>query len=356
VAGAIVYFPLRMLGLRLDPHGSAAYVALTFILNGLFTVGGLLCFFNALSRTTLPQYLHLPLTASLAAASLVLPYSTTLNAHGFCASLMCIGLYALVRSEDPNPPRAAVFCAGLAFAAAASADHGMLVFYGLFFLCILARPGARIRLLGYLVAGLLLIGATCAYYYVVGHSIRPFNVRPEFYVYPGSPWVTTGESTARLTGASRNSLPFATMYAFLMLFGKRGFLLYNSLSLLALYGIVRTAAGRARYWREALAVLLGTCALIAYYAFSSANFSGASYSIRWFVPLLPLWWFFGARALQNLPVWSPWKRCLVGCLCTLSVVYALAGAMNPWPEEWRGLSIPVSNVVDTLRRPLFVPF
>jgi hypothetical protein len=232
----------------------------------------------------------------------------------------------------------------------------MLAFFGLFALCLLLRREHRWLVPWFLAPCLLTLAPTFAYYYTIGHSLKPFAARPEFFSYPGSPWVTAGEGTARLTGASRNAVPFAIRYGFLMLFGKRGFLLYNPLACLAVFGVVRAAARRTGYWREAVAVLLGSTAVIAYYAFSSANFSGASYSIRWFVPMLPLWWFFGGSALERAPAWGRAQRWLLAAACALSLFYAFAGALNQWPEEWRGYRLPIDNVINLFHRTLFKPY
>ena len=349
VAGALVYYPLRHLGMRLNAGRNLTYVAVTFAMNALTTIIGLIFFFRSLRFSDLPRRWHLPLTASLALGTLVLPFSTTLNSHAFCAALMAIGLYYFLAGQESEQPRGAAFWSGLAFASACAADHAMLAFYGLFAVCILPRRDRWRHLLWFLLPGILTMAPTCAYYYAVGHSILPFNVRPELYVYPGSQWKPTGEAGTRLTGGSWNSLGFAARYGALMLVGvRRGFLIYNPASFLALYGLARTIRLRRKYWREGAAVATGSAAIVCYYAFSSSNYSGATYSIRWFIPFLPLWWFFGATALENIGTWGPWKKRLAAGLCALSVFYALAGAMDPWPYEWRGAEVPLINIRDAL--------
>ena len=141
-----------------------------------------------------------------------------------------------------------------------------------------------------------------------------------------------------------------------MLFGKRGFLLYNALACIAIYGVVKNVFARGKYWRESLGVLTGSLLIVGYYAFSSANFSGASYSIRWFVPLLPLWWFFGAPVVNGIPGWQRWQRVLLLGVCALSLFYAFAGTLNQWPEEWFGWRLPLESIQTTFHRKLFVPY
>jgi hypothetical protein len=349
VVGALVYFPLRHLGMRLDVGRNLTYVVVTLAMNALTTIIGLIFFFRALRFTDLPQRWHLPLTASLAFGTLLLPFSTTLNSHAFCAALMAAGLYFLLLSRESEQARGAAFWSGLAIASACAADHAMLAFYAVFALCILMRPEWRSRALWFLLPGFLTMAPTCAYYYAVGHSIMPFNVRPELYVYPGSQWKTSGDAGTRLTGGSWNSPAFAARYGALMLAGpRRGFLIYNPTSFLALYGLGRTIWTRKKYWREAVAVAAGSAVIVGYYALSSTNYSGATYSIRWFIPFLPLWWFFGAAAIEHVADWSPWQKRLAAGLCALSLFYALAGALNPWPYEWRGALVPLINIREAL--------
>ena len=220
----------------------------------------------------------------------------------------------------------------------------MLAFYALFGVTILLRPSPRGRLFWFVLPSLLTLLPTFAYYYVIGHSLKPFAARPELFAYAGSYWSATGPAQSRLTGGSWNPLPFAAGYGALLLIGaRRGFLVYNPVAGLALYGILRVISRRVTYWREAVAVLAASCAVVGYYALNSANYSGAAYSIRWFVPFLPLWWFFGAPIIQDLSNWKPWQRRVLAGLCGLSVFYALAGALNPWPPEWHSFLLPLSN-------------
>jgi hypothetical protein len=65
-----------------------------------------------------------------------------------------------------------------------------------------------------------------------------------------------------------------------------------------------------------------------YYFLYSSNYSGYSYSIRWFVTLLPLLWFL---AFPFFTVWNRTKVSPYGILFALSTVIAAAGAFDQWP-------------------------
>ena len=109
--------------------------------------------------------------------------------------------------------------------------------------------------------------------------------------------------------------------------------------------IVRIADPRGSTPRplSLFAVALGcTAVLWGYYIASSTNFSGYSYSVRWFVPSLPILLFFlafgwdrrgtsepGSASFGWRPVW-PWWREVFWVLFVVSAVIALVGCLNPW--------------------------
>jgi hypothetical protein len=341
VAGAVVYYPLWLAGLRLRPGRVAAYATVTFAVNGLMTVAALVFFWRALGWSDVPEAWRLPVASSLACGTLLLPFGTTMNGHALSAALLAMGLYYYVRGD-------AWFRAGLAFAMAGASDHAMLVFFGIFGFCVAARSGKNGA--AFFVAGALGLAPVGIYYYQVGHSLVPLAARPELFVYPGSVWSADGGIYNRLTGAAWNSCRFAASYGLRLLFGPHGFLIYNPAAWLALYGIAVVIRRREKYWREAAVVAAGSCVVIAYYAMSSVNDSGWTYSVRWFIPFLPLWWFFGAPPVTR---WSRRARWWAGALCALSVFYALAGTLNPWPSPYLGYRTPLANIVEEARRPHF---
>ena len=75
-------------------------------------------------------------------------------------------------------------------------------------------------------------------------------------------------------------------------------------------------------------ILTASAILSLYYFLMSSNFSGWSYSIRWFVPLLP-GFFFYLFDLEN-SLTTPLQRNLFKGLVAVSVLIALIGVINPW--------------------------
>jgi hypothetical protein len=351
VLTALVYLPLYWLGFRFSPEPNAAYAILTFIMNGLSTAGALILFFRALEWFRLSDTRRLLLTAGVACGTLVLPYSTTFNVHGFVAALLFAGFYCFMRAAD-SPTRHWSLYAGLAFSMCVAMDHGTAFLYAAFCLLLVLRPERRRQVLWFVLPAFFTILPTAVYYYSIGGSLTPFAARPELFRYPGSPWIEKSNNPFReqLTGGSWNSARFALQYGFLCLFGPRGFLIYNPLLWIALYGLGLTILRRLAFWREAVAVAAGSVAMMLYYFFASTNYSGWSYSIRWFVALIFLWAFFGAAAVQRMP-WRTAVAIPITALAAVSVFYAVGGVADPWPRpNLMGYLTPLFNI-NRMREP-----
>ena len=343
IVGAAIYYPLWRLGFLLRPPRSVSYVAVTFVLIGISAVVTLLFFYQALRFTALPDHLRLSLTVLLGAGTLLLPYGTTLNNHEFTAALLSIGFYYFLKSGEHPSAIVSTVLSSISFGLAGASDHAMLALYGTFAVCVLFQPNWRARLVAFAVPGALALVPTFVYYYLIGHSIKPFAGRPELFSYPGSVWSSSGNSEYQLTGASFNNFRFALMYGTSLLLGSRGFLLYNPTSLFALFGLGRVIRRKDRHWREAIAIAVASAAVIGYYSFASVNSSGACYSIRWFVPLLPPWCFFWPNAME---VFDFRHSLAIKATCALAVFLAFAGALNPWPwpVTYQAYLIPIKNV------------
>ncbi len=330
VLSAVLYFPLHHLGLRFSPRKSAAYAILTFLTNGLSTILALAIFYRALAWFNLRQSMRLLLAAGVACGTLILPYSTTYNVHGLVAAWLFIGFYCFLRAGMEESPRQWMLCSGLAFSACAALDHGAVFLYAAFCALLLARRERRQELLWFLLPACVTLLPTAGYYYVIGGSFKPLAARPELFAYPGSPWTDLSSPNHEdLTGGVWNSPWFALRYGLLCLFGPRGFLIYNPLIWVAIYGLGITIRRRLRFWQEAVAIALGSVSMMLYFFFASTNYSGWTYSIRWFVAFLFLWGFFVTPAADRLASrW--WLAIPVAVLASVSLFYALGGVANPW--------------------------
>jgi len=157
---------------------------------------------------------------------------------------------------------------------------------------------------------------------LISGSFVPVQIVPENFAWPGSPW--TDET---LSGVAINSGPFLASYTYEMLIGKRGFFLYNPISLVAIPLMVREFLQSRPLSREALVVFSTSLIIISYYCIATNNLGGASYSIRWFVPLLPLWVFFAYPLLAGDGIWR-WM--IFVAMFALSLPIAVIGSWNPF--------------------------
>jgi len=331
VLTSVLYYPLYWSGLHFSTGRNAAYAVLTFLTNGLSTLLALVLFFQALEWFGLNYLARLWTTVAVACASLLLPYSTTFNVHGLVAAWLFTGLYCFLRAQRASGEKRWLLLSGLAFAACAAMDHGTVFLYAAF-LALLILRGERRAAAWFLLPASITLLPTAIYYYWLGGSLLPFAARPELFAYPGSAWVGTGnEAREHLTGEGWNSPAFAIRYGFLCLFGPRGFLVYNPLIWLAIYGLVRTLHRRLLFWQEALAITCGSAAMMLYFFFASTNFGGWSYSVRWFVALLLLWAFFVAPAVEWIAA-RKWLAAPLLALAAVSLFYSLGGVADPWPR------------------------
>jgi hypothetical protein len=74
--------------------------------------------------------------------------------------------------------------------------------------------------------------------------------------------------------------------------GPKGFLLYNPIIAIALWGLVRAIREKRRFFYEGIVVSAGSAVLVLYYLLVTNKYGGWPNSIRWFVPLFPLLFFF----------------------------------------------------------------
>jgi len=335
---AAIYYPLYHAGFRLKPPESGdefgsrkpernlSYGLITFVLMAGSTLCCLAAFYGALGFVGLPARRRVWMTAGLAFATLFLPWTTTLNNHAFSGSWTFIAFYFLLRAKSaPEKVAVPVLVAGAAAGLAAASDPACLLFVVGFGAYILGSAKLRRVTVWYAAAALLIMLPGILVNYSITGDLRPPNTHVEYFDYPGSYWLHGHEA---LSGVTRNDLGFALKYGFLCLFGPNGFLLYNPLLAIAIYYAVRLVTSRQPFWIEALLVLVLVTMFTGYFFLYSSNYGGYSYSIRWFVTLIPLVWFF---AFPFFAEWTPAKSRIYTGLFVLSSIVAFTGLWNPWP-------------------------
>jgi hypothetical protein len=320
--GALVYAPLHAMGLTLDEHWNLAYYLITLLTVKLFWWLSLVAFFKALGYTGLSEGRRLWITVALGVGTLAFSWSATFNNHSLAASWVGIGFFFLLKAQRDGPIARNLVVSGLFFGLAGASDVPTLLLPAAFGVYLLFDRRLRRGVWAYLVALLVALAPGVAINYAISGSVVPVQLVPRYFQFPGSPWTPD-----QLTGAGVNTGSFLLHYARNMLIGGRGFLTYNPFSLLAIPLMVWEAIRRRRFAREAVVVSVTSIVLVSYYILTSTNYGGYSYSIRWFVPLLPLWMFFLYPLLEKP---GRWRWVVFFILLAVSVPIAVIGTWNPW--------------------------
>jgi hypothetical protein len=92
---------------------------------------------------------------------------------------------------------------------------------------------------------------------------------------------------------------------------------------------VRAIRQRGPFFNEAVVIATGSGILALYYVLFTSGYSGWSYSIRWFVPLLPLLFFF---LYPYFEAYDHKRDARFRVLLAVAVVIAFVGALNPWSD------------------------
>lgn len=348
--GALVYGPLHLLGLRLREGTTVAYFLVTLLTVGVAWLFGTLAFFHSLAFTDMAAERRLLPSIVLGLGTIYLSWSTTFNNHALAAGFLALGFCFLLRARNEARTALNLGLAGLFFSLAGACDIPTSVFYVLFFAEVLLRADLRKWAVVYLLPTLLTIVPTLAVNYSIHHSIMPVQIYRSYFQYPGSPWLGSDE----LSGMETNDPAFFASYAVKTLVGPKGFLLYNPFLIVALWGLAREIRGKGRFCIEAICVGAGSSVILVYYWATTNNYGGWSYSIRWFVPLIPLVLFFSHPFFQH---YDRRRAAYFHILLVVSLMLAFVGAINPWsPVTYSEISF-VANIkqfVEHLRHPKYI--
>jgi len=319
---AAVYAPLHKLGLNLDYGWNLSYYLIILFTIKTFWIASILAFRGALAFTpTLRERIPL-LIVIYAFASLAFCWSSSFNNHSLAASSLMIAFYFYLRGKNDDEHQA-LFWSGLFFGLAASMDIPTAIFLLGFGLLVIHKWRFSTKALLFSAAALIPLSIHLTVNYSIGGTLLPLQIKPEFFVFEGSVWTESND----LSGVNINSALFTAQYAFISLFGPKGFVWYNPL-LLILTPLVISNVRRTKFLQlETLVILLGTFILMSYYFLFSSNYGGWSYSIRWFVPVLPLIFFY-LFDLDTLEL--RWNKPVLLSLVIASITIAGIGLINLW--------------------------
>ena len=263
------------------------------------------------------------LSIGCVAGSWLLTYSTMLNNHT-PAALAVLGLAVALSRFRKRPALPAALLAGCAAGVAGLLELPCGCFFGLAcdpgIFC--TAPAGKKVLYTASAAGmgaLFLLMGLALDYYAYG------TVLPLYF----------GSAGVRGTfSLGKQSAPLNYWYHALI--GDRGLFIYTPFLLLAFAGIWTDFR---RLKKEEYALLGGTVGFMLFYLLGTNEFGGQSYGLRYFIPVIPLLWFLGARFVLKLPA-APWKAPLLAILILWGVITALAGAYFPFNPGNEGERTP----------------
>jgi hypothetical protein len=217
------------------------------------------------------------------------------------------------------------FLAGLFISLAANIDLTLAIFIVAFGLWVLFTRWRK--LLRYVFGALVPFAISAGINYWAAGTIMPLYFDPKAYDFVGTVLNTTVGGTNGFY-----SLDFGLRYAYDMFVGQRGLFSFTPMLIFAFIGI--GVAIKQRQQRGlALTVLLGSLLFAAYLILRTDNFGGLAWGTRWFVPLVPLWWYFSRDAYcvaRNKPRAAlVWQMLFWGAVL-LSFLTAAQGLQDAW--------------------------
>jgi hypothetical protein len=143
--GAIVYWPLSLLGLKLAYGWNIAYYVITLLTVKASWFAGLVAFYKSLGFTPLAERKRVWLMLALGVGSLYFTWSATFNNHSLAASWVAIGFYFMLRAHHGHRVGVSLFLSGLFFAQVGGSDVPVLAVFGGFSCTSWRTPNSRFR-------------------------------------------------------------------------------------------------------------------------------------------------------------------------------------------------------------------
>jgi len=338
---AIVYFPIHFIGLSLDYEWNLAYFLIILLTIKSIWIISIFYFYKLLDLIHFTGNKIL-LTSFLAFGSLYFSWSSTFNNHILAGSFLLLGFYFWVKAKLSgfNNIRS-VFLSGLYFLVAGISDIPVLLFFfGFLLLLFLPKPQWKSILIFLLPVSLTLLPYLLHNYFISG-SVKPFQIEKQFFEYPNSIWVKNNA----LSGVEQNSPQFVLTNAFQLLVGSKGFLIYSPITFISIWTLIFYRKKFTNVGREIWISFICGFLIFGYYSFYSTNLSGGSYSIRWFVPFLPMIIFFSFPFFEEM---KEIKNRIIKLLLILSIIISTVGIINPWSKTYYSENSFVANIINAI--------
>ena len=296
------YKPLMWLGLPSPGERPDVFCwVMTLLTSGLGYAAAVGCLWAMGKRIGLPAGVRLGWLAAFAFGTFALAYTRHVNNHAMHLGVLAGTCALLLRFADAHAAGRVAW--GSLIGLGTLAGFGFNLDFGsgpplvaAVFIAVWWRTRRITPLLAYSAAVLPWVATGLGLNYAIGGVLKPPNMVPEYFLWPGSPF-----DPSNLTGFVHKGPLDQLVYAASLMLGKHGYLNHNLPVLLAVAAgwmvLRRPFTGRAE-----LVLLLGWCvATWALYGVLSNNQGGRCCSIRWFVPFLaPSFWLL-AVLLRDRP-------------------------------------------------------
>jgi hypothetical protein len=281
------------------------------------------------------QGLALAATASFGLSTMALTYAEHVNNHSLflgVSALLMLALFRWSRQRDNGESGlvrlgwigclvGAGYSIDLGVGPALIATSGMFVLYR-------TRALPSLAAFGCAMAPWLLLHH--AVNFAVGGSLGPANANAAYFQWPGCSF-----NSQNMTGGWHHaSLGEFGLYAFSLLFGKRGFVGHNLPLFLAFPAGFALLRQRSRETPLVIFAISWCVLTWLMYGVNSTNSSGQCCSIRWFLPLLAPGFFVTVLALRDRPGWQP-------AFWVLSAWGALLASQMLQPGPWMQHMVPL---------------
>lgn len=342
VAAAGIYSVLHnVFGLTLDPticvpdtdpsacraFGAAGARLTAFYWLTLIFVGGssallIALFWKAMIDRGVGGFAAAGLAVALGLASPIAPYSIVFAGHVPAALCLFAGFALLARSSSSRM----FFWAGLLISLSVNIDLTLAVFVVSFGVWVLLAR--RFAFIPFAIGAMVPFAVSAAINTWAAGTIVPLYFDPNAYDFFGTVLNTTVGGTNGFY-----SLDFGLRYAYDMLIGQRGVFSFTPMLVFAVAGVGIALRNRQSPLRSLTpAALAGSLAFTLYLIFRTDNFGGEAWGTRWFVPLVPVLWYFVSVVFER-PRALVWKVGLIAAII-LSFLTAAPGLHDAW------LSIP----------------
>jgi|GEM_PF-1039316 len=321
---ASIYYPLNQLGLSFHQHYRWLALLFSLIFAGGSTAGSALILGKiALIETALVKR-AINIALLFFFCTLYLSYSIYLNNHVFGGFLVLLGFYLIVYGKNSF---SSLFLAGLAVASAAVTDPPVGFAMGAALLMyLLYKRGFKKEILFFIIGGIIPAAAHAMANVSISGSVFPVNVKPEYFNYPGSRFDETN-----LSGVVANTTwAEISRYAFHSLLGHRGLFSYTPLLIFAVWGSIIAFKDKEKR-AKVLTAVIPTVMVLAFYIWRTKNYGGASYGVRFFLPIVPL--IFWGLIFWRKDIKSRLWKILFTTAVIWSAIVAFVGSLRTASDE-----------------------